>query len=132
MKIVYRVNAPISVGQLAEIFEASGLKRPVADKGRIRKMRKHANLTVRAWDGTKIVRVARAPTDLAFCSYVSGLGVRAKDQRRGIGKRMLQLIRRKLGSEVMVLLLSAPQAKEYYPIVGFEKVENAWKIARKR
>jgi ribosomal protein S18 acetylase RimI-like enzyme len=132
VKIVYRVNAPITGRQLAQIFSASGLRRPVKDPRRISKMREHANLTITAWDGKELVGVARALTDFAFCCYVSDLGVHADYQRRGIGRRMLQLIRQKLGDEVMILLLSAPEAMAYYPRVGFVKVENAWKIARAR
>ena len=110
MKIVCRVNAPITGRQLAEIFAASGLKRPVSDAKRIGRMRENANLSITAWDGQKIAGVARALTDFAFCCYVSDLGVRTEYQRRGIGKRMLQLIHQRLGDDVMILLLSAPEA----------------------
>src|SRR5262245_44421087 len=99
MAVRYRVNAPITVGQLREIFVASGLRRPVEESSRIRRMRDHANLTVTAWDGEKIVGVARALTDFAFCCYVSDLGVRAEYQKKGIGKRMLKVLRDRLGDE---------------------------------
>ncbi len=36
------------------------------------------------------------------------------------------------GKEVMILLLSAPEADSFYSHIGLEKVENAWKIARKK
>ena len=37
-----------------------------------------------------------------------------------------------IGSESILLLLSSPEAMDYYPRIGFEKVENGWIIKRKR
>jgi hypothetical protein len=37
-----------------------------------------------------------------------------------------------IGDETMLLLLSAPEADSYYPHIGFEKVNNAWQIPRKK
>ena len=128
----YRVNAPLDVADLREIFEASGLRRPVNDKRRLTKMRDHANLTVTAWDGKRIVGIARALTDFSFCCYLSDLGVAKDYQKKGIGRAMVERIRKHLGDEVMILLLSAETTMQYYPKIGFEKVENAWKIPRAR
>jgi len=130
--IRYRFSAPTSPRELAEIFETSGLRCPLDDPRRIRKKGDHANFTVTAWEDKKIGGVVRALTDFAFCCYVSDLGVCAKYPRKGSGKRLLRLFHRKRGEEVMVLLLSAPGAIEYYPKVGFEKAENVWKIHRAR
>jgi GNAT superfamily N-acetyltransferase len=131
-RIRIKRDAPISAAQLAEIFTASGLRRPVDDLGRIERMRANANLSLTAWDGTKLVGVLRALTDFSFCCYVSDLGVRASHQRRGIGRALFEELRDMLGDEVMVLLLSAEKARDYYPKVGFEAVNNAFKIPRGR
>jgi len=32
----------------------------------------------------------------------------------------------------MLLLLAAPTAMDYYPHIGFDKVENAWTLPRQR
>lgn len=39
-------------------------------------------------------------------------------------------LREHLGEEVMLLLLSAPAAMDYYPRIGFEKVDRAFYIPR--
>lgn len=135
MKITYRVNAPLTVGQVAELFRAcgpSGLRRPVNDVERLQKMIEHANLTLTAWDGEILAAMARALTDFSYCCYLSDLMVHRDYQRKGIGKELVRRLRAILGDEVMILLLAAPEAAEYYPKIGFEKAENAWKIARKR
>jgi ribosomal protein S18 acetylase RimI-like enzyme len=130
--IDFRFNVPLSLEQLGEIYSRSGLRRPVADRARLAKMRDHANLTVTAWDGPRLVGIARALTDFAFCCYLSDLGVDRDYQRKGVGRAMVEKMARHLGEEVMILLLSAEAAMGYYPKIGFEKVENAWKIARAR
>lgn len=135
MNITYRVNAPLTVGQVAELFRAcgpSGLRRPVDDVERLQKMIEHANLTLTAWDGERLIALARALTDFSYCCYLSDLMVHQDYQRKGIGKELIRRLHEMLGDEVMILVLAAPEATEYYPKIGFEKVENAWKIARKR
>lgn len=91
-----------------------------------------ANLTFTAWDGEKLVGIARALTDYGFCCYLSDLAVDGAYQRQGIGKELIRLMREHLGEEVMLLLLSAPKAMSYYPHVGFENINNAWLIRRRR
>jgi hypothetical protein len=41
------------------------------------------------------------------------------------------LTKDRVGDQVMLLLLSAPDAMEYYPKVNFERVENGFIIKRK-
>ncbi|MCI2430895.1 GNAT family N-acetyltransferase [Candidatus Acetothermia bacterium] len=132
MKIAYRLNVPLAAQQVAELFRASGIRRPVDDLERIQKMTKNANLTLTAWEGEKLVGIARALTDFSYCCYLSDLAVHRDYQRRGIGKELVQRMHEILGDEVMILLLAAPEAMEYYPKIGFEKAENAWKVPRKR
>jgi predicted N-acetyltransferase YhbS len=53
-------------------------------------------------------------------------------QRRGIGRELVRRLSDLLGDEVMLLLLAAPEAMDYYPHIGFEKADNAWHLSRKR
>ncbi|MBL8015870.1 MAG: GNAT family N-acetyltransferase, partial [Ignavibacteria bacterium] len=63
MVITYRTNAALEAHQLSELFKASGIKRPVEDLNRIKKMIDNSNLVVTAWDGDKLVGIARALSD---------------------------------------------------------------------
>ncbi len=132
MELTYRVNAPIPAQLVANLFRASGIRRPVDDLPRIQKMLDHANLTITAWDGEKLVGIARALTDFSFCCYLSDLAVAREYQRQGIGKELIRRIQEAIGEESMLLLLAAPEASEYYPHLGFQKVDRAWEIPRKR
>jgi GNAT superfamily N-acetyltransferase len=132
--IRYADDEAISPEQLAEVFSTSGLapRRPVDDLGAMSKMVAHANLTVTAWDGERLVGVARALTDFAFCCYLSDLAVDLDYQSQGIGRELVRWVEVAIGPETMLLLLSAPAAMDYYPKLGFTKVQNGWMLPRGR
>lgn len=132
MHLTYHINKPVEAGIVADLFRDSGIRRPVDDISRIEKMLENANLIITAWDGEKLIDICRCLTDFAYCCYLSDLAVAANYQRRGIGKELIARTKEYLGEEVMILLLAAPAAKDYYGPVGFTKVENGWIINRMR
>ena len=95
-------------------------------------MLQHGNLTVSAWDGGKLIGISRSLTDFAFCCYLSDLAVDKTYQHRGIGKKMIAITQREIGEGVALILLAAPEAMDYYPKVGFAKIENGYIIKRRR
>lgn len=129
-EISYRSDASITPEQLAEVFRSSGLRRPVDDLERIATMLKHANLLVTAWDGERLVGVARALTDFSFCCYLSDLAVVHEYQSRGIGRTLIQRVREAISPRSMLLLRAAPTAMAYYPKIGFAADGNCWIIPR--
>lgn len=130
MVLEYRIDAPLLPEEVSEVFRSSGIKRPSEDLERIRKMIDNADITVTAWEGERLVGIARAITDFSYCCYLSDLAVSLPFQKQGIGTELIRRLREKLGDEVALLLLSAPTAMGYYPRIGFEKKENAFLIPR--
>jgi len=124
-------DLPISPEQLAGVFARSGIQRPTNDLARLAKMIEHANLLAGAWVDNSLVGVARGLTDFSYCCYLSDLAVDRAYQRMGIGKALIDHFRKKLGDDVMILLVAAPEAKDYYQPLGFEWVERAWRIPRR-
>ncbi len=116
------------------VLASSTINRPIDDPARLATMLRESNLVLTATDEATgaFVGVARCLTDWAFCCYVSDLAVRADYQRQGIGKELLRRVHEKCGQEVMVLLLAAPAAADYYAPLGFEAAPNAWKLDRVR
>jgi ribosomal protein S18 acetylase RimI-like enzyme len=123
---------PISAGQMGSVFARSGIRRPTDDLARLTKMIEHANLLAGAWVDDLLVGVARGLTDFSFCCYLSDLAVDRAYQKMGIGRSLVDHILNQLSDDVTVLLLAAPEAKDYYKPLGFEWVENAWRISRRR
>jgi ribosomal protein S18 acetylase RimI-like enzyme len=132
MNITYKFDLTPETDAIIALYENAGLNRPTGDKARIHKMYAHSNLVISAWDGDLLVGIARSLSDFCHCCYLSDLAVSAAYQKEGIGKRLIDLTKEKIGDESMLLLLSAPAAMDYYPKVGLEKVQNGFIIHRKR
>lgn len=130
--IEYSTDRTISPEQLATVFDRSGIRRPTHDLARMQKMIAAADLLITAWDGEKLVGVSRSLTDFCFCCYLSDLAVDCDYQKQGIGKRLVELTREAIGDQTMLLLIAAPEAMDYYPKIGFEKLDRAWWINRAR
>lgn len=128
--IEYRINTPLTAEQLADLFRRSGIRRPVNDLERLGKMIQHANLIITAWHGSRMVGVARSLTDYSYCCYLSDLAVDREFQHAGIGSELLHRSRAAAGDQSMLLLLSAPEAMDFYPRIGMEAVQNGWIIRR--
>ncbi len=132
MGIEYRSGKDVTAEQVAGVFRESGIRRPVDDLERIARMIDNADVIVTAWDGDYLAGIARAVTDFSYCCYLSDLAVDRAHQNSGIGRELIALVRNMLGDDVALILLSAPNAMEYYPKVGFAKADNAFIIPRKR
>lgn len=128
--IDYRLNFALQAAEVAALFTASGIRRPSEDLARIERMLANANLIVSAWDEGKLVGVCRALTDFSYCCYVSDLAVAKAWQQRGIGQELIAHVRAALGEDVAIVLLSSPEAMQYYPRLGFDKIENGFIIKR--
>lgn len=130
--ITFKLNESLRIEDIIQVFDSSGIVRPTDDESRIAAMFKNSNLIISAWDNDRLIGVARALTDFSYCCYLSDLAVNKDYQNRGVGKKMVEIIKNKLGEKVMFLLLSVPSAMEYYPKIGFEKVPNGFIIKRKK
>lgn len=128
--ITYYSDKIPTAEQIIELYNNSGLPRPTADKARIQKMYDNSNLIVTAWHNDKLVGVSRSVTDWAWSCYLADLAVHPDYKKSGIGKKLVQLTKEKLGDESMILLLSVPTAMEYYPKIGFTKEDRAFTILR--
>jgi predicted N-acetyltransferase YhbS len=129
--IHFEDSKTISAVELAEVFSQSGIRRPVEDLPRLQKMLDQADLIITAWDGGKLVGIARAITDFSYCCYLSDLAVDKDYQKEGIGRELVHRVKEKLGEEISLILLASPVAMEYYPKIGFTKIENGYIIPRK-
>lgn len=127
-RIEYRYGNELDLDEVIELYRDStlGERRPIDDRQIAADMLCHANLVVTAWEGELLVGISRTLTDFAYVGYLSDLAVRLSHQRRGIGKRLIQKTRERMGPRSMIILLAAPRAVDYYPKVGFTKHDSAW------
>jgi GNAT superfamily N-acetyltransferase len=130
MEITYKSDITPTASQVITLYNSAGLPRPTNDPERIQKMFDHSNLIVSAWDGDKLVGVARTITDWAWSSYLADLAVSPEYQQFGIGRQLLAITKQRVGEQSMILLLSVPGAMEYYPKVGFSKEDRSFIMHR--
>lgn len=130
MNITYQTSSTPSTEAIIEVYNSSGINRPTHDADRIARMYAGSNLIVSAWDGDKLIGVARSVTDFCYSCYLSDLAVRKEYQHQGIGKELVRLTKETIGNESMLLLLAAPSAMEYYPKIGMDKLDSAFLIKR--
>ncbi|WP_149540980.1 GNAT family N-acetyltransferase [Siccirubricoccus phaeus] len=126
-----REEGRLAAAEFITLVRASGLGRPVEDATRMARMLAHANLVVTARDGAgRLTGVARCLTDFAYATYLSDLCVDPAAQGKGLGRALIAEVKRIVGRESMVLLLSAPKPMSWYPKLGMERVANGFIIRR--
>ena len=130
MALAFSFDARPTADQIIELYDKAGLPRPTHDQERIQKMYDSSNLIVTAWDNDVLVGVSRSITDWVWSCYLSDLAIHPDYQKGGIGKKLIDLTKEKVGDQVMILLLSVPTAMTYYPKVGFAKEDRAFAIFR--
>jgi len=126
--ISYRLGNELDLDRVIALYRAStlGERRPVDDREVMAEMLRHANLVVTAWDGERLVGIARSLTDFGYVAYLADLAVDREHQRHGIGVELIRRTRGVLGPRAMIVLLSAPAAVDYYPRIGFSRHGSAW------
>lgn len=131
MAIMYDDARAISVDEFVDLLKRStlGERRPLEDQACMEAMLRHANLLCTAWDGRRLVGVARSLTDFEYCCYLSDLAVDEAYQRQGIGRELIRLTQSRLGRMAKIILLAAPKAEGYYPRIGFHAHPSAWTVA---
>ncbi len=134
-EISYSNEEFLDVEEFIDVLHRSGLaaRRPVDKPQIIRGMIEFANLIIcaRNADGL-LVGIARSVTDFSYCCYLSDLAVDKGWQGRGIGKELMRRTQSSAGGadKTTMVLLSSPDAMDYYPKAGLEKLDNCFALRR--
>ncbi|TDQ41084.1 GNAT family N-acetyltransferase [Aureibacillus halotolerans] len=132
MEVTYEINGNVEAGELSRVYASSGMKRPVDDPERLARMLANANLVVSARINGELIGVARCLTDFSYSCFVSCLAVSKEAQGKGVGRQLLEHVKQAVGEEAAVDLYSTPIAMTYYPHLGFDTMDNAFRLPRKK
>jgi predicted N-acetyltransferase YhbS len=126
----YRQNVALDPQVVADLFRAAGLNGPLDDLARMRTMLDNSQLVLSAWDGERLVGLARTLTDFAFNGFIADLAVHPSYQGCGIGK---ELVRLTLATSecVKYVVHSAATSDGYYAHIGFDPAEGCWVFMRR-
>jgi GNAT superfamily N-acetyltransferase len=125
--IEYKQDVSLDVQKAWDLYVDStlGKRRPMDERERFAAMLQNANLTITAWDGDLLVGISRCITDWVWTTYLADLAVRLSYQKSGIGKELMRRTQA-AAPKAKLLLLAAPEAKDYYGHVGFAHMPSAW------
>jgi ribosomal protein S18 acetylase RimI-like enzyme len=130
MNIEFKTDATISTEQFIEVLTRSTLaeRRPIWDRPCLDGMLQNASLLVTAWDGDRLVGLARSLTDFHYACFISDLAVDVAYQRAGIGRGLIRHTQQRLGPRCKIRLISAPAAADYYARLGFVRNDRCWEL----
>lgn len=133
MDITYQLEPQLSSAEFIDVLVRSTLaeRRPIDKPDVIEGMLAKAGVIVTARAGGLLVGVSRAISDFAYCTYLSDLAVDQAYQRQGIGRELIRQTHEAAGPATMLILLSAPAARDYYPHIGMTKHESCWIAIRR-
>lgn len=136
-QILYGREAALDAAEFRQVLIASGLGaiRPVDDAPRLAAILAGSNMIVTArldQPGRPLVGVARGVTDFAWCCYLSDLAVASSAQGLGVGRGLLDEIRRQIGPAVSLFLVSVPDAVGFYERAGMTRLTDAFSHRRER
>ncbi|QCT03002.1 acetyltransferase, GNAT family [Paenibacillus algicola] len=132
MGVKYQVVEACPVEEVIDVFRSSGIRRPINDSERIATMIKNSDVMVTARENQQLIGFLRAITDYSYCCYISDLAVSKSSQEKGVGKQLIETLKKHLGEvDVQYILLSAPSALGFYGKIGFERADKAFVIRRK-
>ncbi len=135
-KVLYASEPELGVAEFRRVLVDStlGETRPVDDEARLQAMLSGANLVLTARldiEGRPLIGVARAITDFSWVCYISELAVSQSAQGLGIGKGLMDEMRRQLGPSVAISLISMPDAVGFYERIGMKRMTDAFWFSRK-
>lgn len=120
-ELTYKINAELDIEDVCRLYDDSGLRRPTTNLLRMTEMYVNSPLVVSAWSGERLVGVARTLTDFSWASYLADLAVAKEFQGTGVGRELFEITRNEIGEGSMLLLISVPEAEDFYTKLGLEK-----------
>lgn len=132
MSVDYHLEPELSPAEFIDVLIRSTLaaRRPVDQPQVIASMLTNADIVLTARVVGRLIGVARAISDFAYCTYLSDLAVDVEHQGRGIGRELIRRTHEAAGLRTSLILLAAPKARTYYPHIGMKPHDSCWIIDR--
>lgn len=123
--ITYRTEKTFEEKELKDLFlSVNWLSANYVD--RLVKALQNSATVISAWDGEKLVGLINAIDDGELTAYAHYLLVNPKFQRLGIGKELIDRLKKKYeGYLYLVLIAENKEVMHFYKKMGFVAEENA-------
>lgn len=91
---------------------------------RLQKSLSNYGFVASAWDEKKLIGLIGAMDDGEMTAYVHYLIIAPQYQNQGIGKALMTMLKEHYKNYLRILLISYPDAVNFYKNCGFTKVEG--------
>tara|TARA_Y100001936_G_scaffold214834_1_gene224804 strand:+ start:2147 stop:2545 length:399 start_codon:yes stop_codon:yes gene_type:complete len=132
MTISFHLNSLPEPQEVADLLIEGGFLRPLDDLNRVERMLERANIIVTVRDDQRIIGFCRALSDGAYYCLIAEVVVAPDYKGKKIGKTMLELVQREAGDEVNFVLTSSLEGETFYRHIGWEQIDRAFRLKRKR
>lgn len=119
-QIRFEVNNPVSAKELIEVFESVEWRK--SEKNIVQAF--HNSYYITAYDDGKLIGFARAISDNCYYTNIFDVIVRPEYQGRGIGKKMMLMLKEKFSGTYFFLTYTEGR-KKFYEKCGFELNDRA-------
>lgn len=130
MPIADSVEPQLCAEEFRAVLVAStlGERRPVENLGRLDRVLPHADHSVTAGDGDRLLGASRTISDFSYCGCLSNLVVDVGYQRQDIGKRLIAERQRDSREQRLMILMAARATEQYHPRIGMEQRPSCWTL----
>ncbi|GAA3018037.1 GNAT family N-acetyltransferase [Tetragenococcus solitarius] len=130
MEVEIKVNEPMTVEQVTQLYQETGFEKPLNDKKRLQNMIDHTPLVFSSWKDGKLLGLARCLTDFEYFCYLSDILILPSYQKQGIGRKLVNEIKQYLGTRVTLSLRAEDKATGFYERLEFAPTDKMYRIHR--
>ena len=124
MEIIYKDTHEFDKADLQELFLSVEWSSGHYPDKLVEAMKKFETVYT-AWDGNKLVGLICAMDDGVMTAYVHYLLVNPAYHSRGIGKRLVEMIKKKYEDYLRIVLVAYDEEMGFYEHCGFKKAEDS-------
>lgn len=115
----------LSAARIATLYRRAPLLRQTDHPEKLRESFEKSQLVLSAWEGERLVGIARVLTDGYQVSYLCDLAVEPDLQGSGLGKRLIDAVTERVRGTELVLR-DSNLSSGFYEHLGFTPVQNGW------
>lgn len=119
----YREGCELPKAELVSLYRDVGWMPLSRRPDLIVRAMRGSDVVLTAWDQNRLIGLANTISDGALVVFFSHLLVRPSHQRRGIGSELVRRLRVRYRGFNQQVLISEPDASDFYRAVGFLPVE---------
>jgi GNAT superfamily N-acetyltransferase len=122
LEVLTHRERPIPAKSVQELYDHVGWRRRGTEEGIAQAL--VTGPAVGAWDGERLVGLARALSDGHLSAYVEDVMIHERYRRSGVGDRIMARLLEEVGDVETVILFCEPSLSKFYEKSGFRKTTD--------